>query len=465
MGDKILKAWEDGMPIDLAEVTGQKAAMEKKKHEPKIANGLDKDAFMKLFLEQLKNQDPTAPMETDKIISQTAQLSQVEMQEENKKAMKEVADAMQSTRDTNKSLKDFQGKLKETLDHLDQGVDNTLKSNLAMTQASGLNSVSMIGKIAETDVKGINVTKGKVEFSLYFDEPIRNSEGNTGVQIFNKDKQLVRTLSLKGKEGQGGYVSFEWDGLNDQGKPVAPGTYEVFAEYNLDPKSNKYLHTRIGRGEVQSVLFDKGKPMLRMGEMVLPMDSALEFYDKNTTRQEKEQRENAAHFVPQNPPKPQAPTQATKTKPASLASVPDLAKGQGRANLAAQAHPHSPTPHAPSTAQAQMPKPIDALKRPQSAPAPHPSQTAPSATQHVQNPAQHAPSTAQHAVFPNPHHTNGLNASSHTSAQAHNTALNTPKRAEPNPTHPHSPSTAQTHRPNPLERASMHANPTSKSFA
>lgn len=48
MGDKILKAWEDGMPIDLAEVTGQKAAMEKK-DEPKIANGLDKDAFMKLF--------------------------------------------------------------------------------------------------------------------------------------------------------------------------------------------------------------------------------------------------------------------------------------------------------------------------------------------------------------------------------------------------------------------------------
>ncbi|BEG58037.1 Flagellar basal body rod modification protein FlgD [Helicobacter sp. NHP21005] len=294
------------MPIDLAEVTGQKAAMEKKKHEPKIANGLDKDAFMKLFLEQLKNQDPTAPMETDKIISQTAQLSQVEMQEENKKAMKEVADAMQSTRDTNKSLKDFQGKLKETLDHLDQGVDNTLKSNLAMTQASGLNSVSMIGKIAETDVKGINVTKGKVEFSLYFDEPIKNSEGNTGVQIFDKNKQLVRTLSLKSKEGQGGYVRFEWDGLNDQGKPVVPGTYEVFAEYNLDPKSNKYLHTRIGRGEVQSVVFEKGKPMLRMGEMILPMDSALEFYDRNTTRQEKEQRENAVHFVPEkSSPKPQ----------------------------------------------------------------------------------------------------------------------------------------------------------------
>ncbi|MCQ2762241.1 flagellar hook assembly protein FlgD, partial [Helicobacter pylori] len=34
----------------------------------------------------------------------------------------------------------------------------------------------------------------------------------------------------------------------------------------------------IGRGEVESVIFDKGKPMLRMGEMILPIDSTIEFY-------------------------------------------------------------------------------------------------------------------------------------------------------------------------------------------
>lgn len=304
------------MPIDLAEVTGAKAAMEKKKKEHKFSNNLDKDAFMKLFLEQLKNQDPTAPMETDKIISQTAQLTQVEMQEENKKAMKEVADAMQSSQATNQSLKDFQGKLKETLDHLDKGVDNTLKSNALMTQASGLSSVAMIGKIAETDVKGINVTKGKVDFSLYFDEPINLAEGTPGVQIFDHNKQLVRTLSLKADNGKQGYVKFEWDGLDAQGKPVEAGTYEVFAQYNLDPKSNKYLHTRIGRGEVQSVVFDKGKPMLRMGQMILPMDSALEFYDKQSSRQDKEQRESLAHLV-QSKIHTNAAKEGTKTNLAS----------------------------------------------------------------------------------------------------------------------------------------------------
>lgn len=357
------------MPIDLAEVTGAKAAMEKKKHEPKIANGLDKDAFMKLFLEQLKNQDPTAPMETDKIITQTAQLTQVEMQEESKKTMKEVANAMQSSKETNQSLKDFQGKLKDTLEHLDKGMDNSLKASALLTEASGRNSVTMIGKIVETDVKGINVGKGKVNFTLYFDRPIKASEGNPGVQIFDQNKQLVRTLSLKDKNGKQGYVNFEWDGLNQEGKPVKPGTYEIMAEYNLDPSSNKYLHTRIGRGEVQSVVFNKGKPMLRMGEMVLPMDSALEFYDKPNSRHEQEQHESLAHLVqaklqekPTTPPKKEdkpAPIASSSTNPATphpktpnpqekttqnpLASKTSPSAPQ-KANALPKSAPHTPNP-------------------------------------------------------------------------------------------------------------------------
>ena len=41
------------MAVDLGEITGATASREKKKESTQIANGLDKDAFMKLFLEQL----------------------------------------------------------------------------------------------------------------------------------------------------------------------------------------------------------------------------------------------------------------------------------------------------------------------------------------------------------------------------------------------------------------------------
>lgn len=269
------------MPIDLAEITGSKIATAKKEEQPKIANGLDKDAFMKLFLEQLKNQDPTAPMETDKIITQTAQLTQVEMQEENKKTMKEVAEAMKSVKETNSSLKDFQASLKGTLENLDKGMSANIDSNANMANISALNTVAMIGKITETDISGVNVKgAGDIKFSLYFDDKIDISKGNPEIQIFNSDKQLVTTLSLKDKSGQAGYIDFSWNGLDDKGVQVPEGSYEIRAEYNLDPNSNKYRQTRVGRGEIESILFNKGVPMLRMGEMILPIDSAIEFYDK-----------------------------------------------------------------------------------------------------------------------------------------------------------------------------------------
>ncbi|GHP87418.1 basal-body rod modification protein FlgD [Helicobacter pylori] len=267
------------MAIDLAEVTGVKAAQERKKEQPAIANGLDKNAFMKLFLEQLKNQDPTAPMETDKIITQTAQLTQVEMQEENKKTMQEVASTMKSNKETNESLKDFQGALKDTMENLNKGMDDSLKANNALREVSALNSVSMIGKIAETDVSGANFDgNNKLSFSLFFDEKIDASKGVPAIQILNENNELVKTIPLKDYNGQKGYISFEWDGLNEKGEKVPKGNYKIKAEYNLDSQSKQYLQTRIGRGEVESVIFDKGKPMLRMGEMILPIDSAIEFY-------------------------------------------------------------------------------------------------------------------------------------------------------------------------------------------
>ncbi len=269
------------MAIDLGEVTGSTVAREKKKESTQIANGLDKDAFMKLFLEQLKNQDPTSPMETDKIITQTAQLTQVEMQEENKKTMKEVAQAMKASQETNKSLQDFQKDMKKSLEILNMGMEENTHATTKGAKANTLNAVSMIGKIAETDIMGLNVSgNGENHFSLYFDNKIDATKGNPVIEILNANREIIKTISIKDKEGQQGYIEFRWDGKDSKGSMVEPGSYQVKAYYNLDPITKQYDETRIGRGEVQSIIYNDGIPLLRLGDNIVPVQNALEFYPR-----------------------------------------------------------------------------------------------------------------------------------------------------------------------------------------
>ena len=266
----------------LAKMTGQDIAQAEKKKNQRNINQLDNDAFMKLFLEQLKNQDPTAPMETDKIITQTAQRTQVEMMEQNKKTMMEVADAMKSTKEVNEELKKFQEAFKESLEGLNKGMDNGAKASNNMSQMASFNTVAMIGKIAETDIFGIDLKEGgEAKFSLYFDEPIDTSKGHPSISILDKDNNLVNTIDLSDKNGQSGYIDFTWNGEKKGGKKAPSGSYSIKAEYNLDEKNGKYHESRVGRGEVQSVIFKDGKPLLRMGEMIVPIASALEFYEKS----------------------------------------------------------------------------------------------------------------------------------------------------------------------------------------
>ena len=264
--------------IDLNEVSGYNKAKENK--PKKNTNELDNDAFMKLFLEQLKNQDPTSPMEPDKVITQTAQLTQVEMQEQTKQTMIEVANAMKSTQATNEELKNFQNDMKTTLEALLASINKNAESSDISPISSPYNSINMIGKIAETKINGLNVKEGKnIDFELYFDEKIDINRGIPKIMIFNENKDLVREFDISGYNGKSGYLSFDWDSRDSLGNALPSGAYSVIANYNhnLDGSSNI---ARLGRGEVQSVIFDDGKAHLRMGDLVVPLEDALEFYVK-----------------------------------------------------------------------------------------------------------------------------------------------------------------------------------------
>ena len=52
---------------------------------------LDKDSFMKLLLVELQHQDPTDPMDADKILTQTSQLATLESASNTNKALEDLA--------------------------------------------------------------------------------------------------------------------------------------------------------------------------------------------------------------------------------------------------------------------------------------------------------------------------------------------------------------------------------------
>ena len=196
---------------------------------------LDKDAFLKLFIKQLEMQDPTDPMDTDKMLEQTASLTTLEMNQN-----------MQNT--LNKLAKE-------------------LKSN------EELNTINAIGKIADTGNRYINVTdKDKTKsFELYFGDDISSGK----VIIKNKAGEVVKEFPLEAHTK--GILSFEWDLKDNNNKRVPSDTYEVVAEYSSpDGKSHT---TALGAYPIESIRFDNGEVLAKLGSRYVPFSQIKEIYE------------------------------------------------------------------------------------------------------------------------------------------------------------------------------------------
>jgi len=195
---------------------------------------LDKDAFLKLFIKELEMQDPTDPMDTDKMLEQTSYLTTLEMNNNMQKTL------------------------------------NKLASQLYQTQ--NLNTISAIGKMADTGQRYINVTDDDISksFELYFGNDI--SSGN--VIIKDKNGNIIRKFPLEAHTK--GILSFDWDLKDDNGQRVKSDTYEVTAEYTSpDGKTHK---TALGAYPIESVKFENGEAYAKLGSSYIPFSKIKEIY-------------------------------------------------------------------------------------------------------------------------------------------------------------------------------------------
>ncbi|MDO9372742.1 MAG: flagellar hook assembly protein FlgD [Gammaproteobacteria bacterium] len=155
-------------------------------------NKLGQEEFFKLMTAQLKNQDPTKPMDNAQFLSQIAQFSTVS-----------------GIQDLNTAFSQLAG-------------------NLSSDQA--LQGANLVGRGVLVPGSSSNIRTAGTGISGAAD--LTASTSNLALNIYDAGGQLVRRMDL-GPQASG-LVSFGWDGVTDSGEAAAPGSYSIQATAQID---------------------------------------------------------------------------------------------------------------------------------------------------------------------------------------------------------------------------------------
>lgn len=155
-------------------------------YQPKGKQVLGKDDFLKLTLEQLKNQDPLSPMEGDEFAAQLAQFSSLEQ------------------------LSNMNAKLQESIDinmQLSQSITNTM-------------TAALIGSNAKLDGDAFKYS-GQDSITLGYKLPANVEK--CSIEIYDSSGTVVKTITdvplTKGEH------KLSWDFTDNEGNTVANGDY------------------------------------------------------------------------------------------------------------------------------------------------------------------------------------------------------------------------------------------------
>ena len=199
---------------------------EKPKEARPIKKALDKDDFMKIMITEMKHQDPTKPMDADKMATQMAQITSVEQ-------MKNVGAAVEKLADR-----------------------NSASDRLAMS--------AMIGKTVTVDKGRFSHQKGSLS-AVNFDLPQDASKIKLSILDERGDEIATRELEPMKK----GLNSYNWDGVNSSGIPVASGSYVIRVDAE-NAQGGKIKIDPISKESIVGVSFEGGDTNFLVGDAKNP---------------------------------------------------------------------------------------------------------------------------------------------------------------------------------------------------
>ncbi len=194
---------------------------------------LTSDDFMTLLLAELQYQDPTSPTDTESILTQTSQLASLESSDNTAASLAELSKSLSSS--------------------------------------NNFSSISAIGKTGDLGSNAVVLNEGTdVNFEIYYPSDIESGT----VEVLDSNGNVLKTI--ESQTGESGVYSYTWDGTDDAGNQLDGGVYYVTSSYtNTDGESKT---TRVGTYPIESVRFEDGKALVKVGSSYVPLESLQEVF-------------------------------------------------------------------------------------------------------------------------------------------------------------------------------------------
>ncbi len=191
---------------------------------------LDKDSFLKLMLTQLQYQDPTSPMDTDKMLSQTADMAVIESQENIRESMESMVNQFKAT--------------------------------------TSYQMISAVGKMADTGENAVRFENGGEPYEdlFHFEE---DSDGALLI-IRNEQGNIIRQQQIDAEIPQG-LNPIRWDGRHNNGDPVDAGTYHLEVRHTGRYTGRNFV-SQLGVYPIDSIVLDQQTPRLSVGGAYYTLD-------------------------------------------------------------------------------------------------------------------------------------------------------------------------------------------------
>lgn len=207
---------------------------------------LDKDAFLKLLLIELQHQDPTDPMDSDKMLTQTSQLSALEMQQNTNTTMQKMVETMQKLSDS-------------------------------FSTSMSTSALGAIGKMATVSDNKIKLTGADDLIALKMYLPEDSDQNGVTLEIYDSNNKLVFSEKSDTKSIPQGLFTMEWSGINNDGVYAGDGEYTVKMVYNN--KNGEKITANYGTYPIEGVVFKNGVAYAKMAGQEVSFDAIQEITD------------------------------------------------------------------------------------------------------------------------------------------------------------------------------------------